>query len=90
MGATAVPLPPLATTAAASPVVSGTEATNPMLPTRVRTTSLATTSDVRMSPTRRSASVNRMSSGRLAPAYANTSVYTVEAMWSRPIRMPER
>jgi hypothetical protein len=34
--------------------------------------------------------VNRIRSGREAPAYARTKVFTVDAMWSLPIRMPAR
>src|SRR5437016_3760694 len=77
------------TTRAARAVVMGTEATRPMEPTRVRTTSSARSSPVSTRLKGWLARVNRISRGRAAPAYASTSVYTVEAMWSRPIRMAE-
>ena len=55
-------------TSAASPVVIGTEATSPMLPTRVRTTSVATSCAVTTSPRARPDSVNSSNSGSEAPA----------------------
>ncbi len=77
-------------TNAASPVVMGTEATSPMLPTSVRTTSSATSSVLSTDPNPLSDTVNRIRSGRDAPAYARTRVLTVDAMWSLPMRMPAR
>jgi hypothetical protein len=49
-------------------VVIGTEATSPMLPTSVRTTSVATSCAVTTSPSARPDRVNSSSSGSEAPA----------------------
>lgn len=64
----------------------GTETMRPMLPTSVRTISIATTSRVSTWPTDRPSCMKKSSSAREEPTYASTRVFTVDATWSRPIR----
>ncbi|CAM4005039.1 hypothetical protein TSOC111612_24295 [Tsukamurella ocularis] len=71
-------------------VVSGTDRARPMPPTKARTSSIATESEVSTCPSGRPAMEKSSSSGSAVPTYANTRVYTVDAMWSRPTRIAER
>jgi hypothetical protein len=75
------------TTSAASHVVSGTDATMPMLPTSALKISVATVSELATVPSDCRDCTNRMSKGSAAPAYASARVLTVEATWARPIRI---
>ena len=81
---------PSDTKAAESHVVIGTAATSPMLPTSVRTTSTATISLFRIVPIDCPARTKKRRSGIAAPAYARSSVLTVDATWSRPTFIAER
>ncbi|CAM4095404.1 hypothetical protein TSST111916_21120 [Tsukamurella strandjordii] len=61
-------------------VVSGTDSASPIPPTKDRTSSTDTESEVSTCPSGRPAIENSNSSGSAEPTYAKTSVYTVEAM----------
>ncbi len=54
----------------------------------MRTTSSAISPLVSESSRVRSDIATSSTSGSAAPRYANATVYTVDAMWSRPIRIP--
>ena len=71
-------------------VVTGMARARAMPPARARTTSSATSSAVMKFSKVLPYSCTATSRTSAVPRYANSSVYTVEATWSRPMRIPER
>jgi hypothetical protein len=68
------------TTRELSHVVTGTAATSPIEPIRVRTISTATTSELAMNPRDCDDNEKKIRRGSEAPAYARRSVLTVDTM----------
>jgi hypothetical protein len=66
-------------------VVIGTDATRPIVPTALRSTSCASSSPVSTWPAGLPSVANSKIKGKEAPAYARTRVLTAEATCARPI-----